>query len=160
MTTIETLTDHVELRFSPRWTYISCVRKFLTGFFLIGLADKERAEQISMAASELLENAIKYSSEERSHLRVQVTRRGAEIDLMVENPAEPQQINILRRELALITVADAEEVYLRRMEEAAKSGGGSRLGLVRIRYEAGARLHLDAGDRDVAIHAIFPIEEA
>lgn len=155
-----TVDDNVELCFQPRWTYISCVRKFLTGFFLIGLADKERAERISMAASELLENAIKYSSEESSHLRVQVTRNNGEIDLVVENPADPQQINILRREFALINAANPEEIYLKRMEEAARTGGQSRLGLIRIRYDAGARLELEAREREVAIHAIFPLEEA
>src|SRR6185295_5252359 len=51
--------DYVEMRFGPRWTYISCVRKFVASFFMIGLADKERAELISMAASALLENAVK-----------------------------------------------------------------------------------------------------
>ena len=51
-------TDYVELRFGPRWTYISSVRKFVANFFMIGLADKERAECISMAASELLEKAV------------------------------------------------------------------------------------------------------
>lgn len=151
---------YVELRFGPRWTYISCVRKFVASFFLIGLSDKERAEQISMAASELLENAIKYASEEDSDLRIEIIRRGTEIDLCVENPAEPQQINTLRREFALINTGDPEEVYLKRMEEAAKTGGQSRLGLIRIRYEAGARLQLEARERSVAIHAIFPIEEA
>ena len=152
--------DHVELLFRPRWTYISCVRKFLSGFFLIGLSDRERAEQISMAAHELLENAIKYSSEESSHLRVQVTMRPGEIDLVVENPADPHQINVLRREFALINTAEPEEMYLRRMQEAARSGGQSRLGLIRIRHDAGATLRLEAGERDVAIHAIFPREEA
>ena len=152
--------DYVELRFGPRWTYIACVRKFLTSFFLIGLADKERADQISMAASELLENAVKYSSESSSHLRVEVTHRGGEVDLAVENPADPQQINILRREFALINAGKPEDVYLKRMEEAAMAGGQGRLGLIRIRYEAGAQLRLDARDRDVTIHAVFPIEEA
>ena len=151
--------DHVVMRFGPRWTYISCVRRFLSSFFLIGLADKERAEQISMVASELLENAIKYSSEESNHLKVEVERRDGVIDLAVENPAEPDQINVLRREFAIISAADPEEIYLKRMEEAARSGGQSRLGLIRIRYEAGAQLQLVAGDRNVAIHAIIPIEE-
>ena len=151
--------DHVVMHFGPRWTYISCVRRFLSSFFLIGLSDKERAEQISMAASELLENAIKYSSEESSHLKVEVVRRDGAIDLVVENPAEPDQINVLRREFAIISAADPESIYLKRMEEAAKSGGQSRLGLIRIRYETGARLQLVVGERNVAVHAIFPIEE-
>jgi hypothetical protein len=135
------------------------VRKFLSSFFLIALADRERAEQISMAASELLENAIKYSSETSDHLNVKVVRRANEIDVMVENPAEPQQINILRREMAIVNAAEPEAIYLKRMEEAAKTGSQSRLGLIRIRHDAGARLELDARERDVAVHAIFALEE-
>ena len=151
--------DYVELRFGPRWTYISSVRRFLASFFLIGLSDRERAEQISMAASELLENAIKYTSEDGSQLRVEVQRQGGQIDLMVQNPADPQQINVLRREFALVNAGEPEDGYLRRMEEAAKGGGQSRLGLIRIRYEAGAILRLETNERTVSIHAIFPIEE-
>ena len=152
--------DYVELRFGPRWTYISCVRKFLAGFFLIGLSDKEQAEQISTAASELLENAVKYSSEGNSYLRVEISRRRGEVDVLVENPAEPEQINVLRREFALVTAAEPEAVYLKRMEEAARAGNQSRLGLIRIRYEAGAQLRLEIKERAVGIHAIFGIEEA
>jgi hypothetical protein len=152
--------DYVELCFAPRWTYISCVRKFLAGFFLIGLSDKEQAEQISTAASELLENAVKYSSEENSYCRVEISRRGNEVHLVVENPADPEQINVLRREFALVTAAEPEAVYLKRMEEAARAGNQSRLGLIRIRYEAGASLRLEVRDREVKIHAVFPIEEA
>ncbi len=156
----EPLDDHVELCFAPRWTYISCVRKFLAGFFLIGLSDKEQAEQISTAASELLENAVKYSSEENSYTRVEISRRRNEVHLVVENPADPEQINVLRREFALVTAAEPEAIYLKRMEEAARAGNQSRLGLIRIRYETGASLRLDVGERDVKIHAVFPIEEA
>jgi hypothetical protein len=155
----KTVTDYVELRLEPRWTYISCVRKFVASLFLIGLSDKERAEQVSMAASELLENAVKYSSEEHGGLRLEISRTTGEIDLCVENPAEPAQINVLRREFALINAGDPEETYLKRMEEAARSAGQSRLGLIRIRYEAGARLRLETRERDVSIHAIFSIEE-
>ena len=154
------LRDYVEIRLEPRWTYISCVRKFVANLFLIGLADKERAEQISMAASELLENAVKYSSEEDGGLRLKISRTGGLIDLLVENPAEAHQINVLRREFALINAGEPEETYLKRMEEASRTAGQSRLGLIRVRFEAGARLQLEVADRTVAIHAIFSIEEA
>ena len=155
----ETSSDYVELRFGPRWTYISCVRKFVASFFMIGLADKERAEQISMAASELLENAVKYASDEESSLRIAIQKKKSEVDVWVKNAAEPQQINTLRREFALINHGDPEQVYLKRMEEAAKSRAGSRLGLIRILYEAGARLRLEATDKDVTMHAIFSLEQ-
>ncbi|HVR39119.1 MAG TPA: hypothetical protein VMU84_08480 [Thermoanaerobaculia bacterium] len=156
---ITTITnDYVEMRFGPRWTYISCVRKFVASFFMIGLSDKERAEQISMAASELLENAVKYASEDDSYLKISIARQTNEVDVCVKNKAESQHINTLRRELALIHAGEPEQVYLRKMEEAAMTEGQSRLGLARILYEANARLKLDVNDGEVSIHAIFPLE--
>ena len=156
----EGATDYVELRFGPRWTYISCVRKFVAGFFLIGLSDKERAEQISLAASELLENAVKYSSDEEAGLYVRVARRGDEVDVSVRNPATAEQMAVLRREFALINSGNPEEVYLRRMEEAAQTQSQSRLGLIRIRYEGQAVLRLELLEREVCIHAVFQLVEA
>jgi hypothetical protein len=153
-----TSTDYIELRFGPRWTYIGCVRKFIASFFLIGLADKERAEQISVAASELLENAIKYSSGDDSSLHISIRKYEKEVDVCVRNPAEPRQISLLRREFAMITSGDAEDIYLKRMEEAAKTADQSRLGLVRIIYETEARLHLEVLENEVALHAIFSVE--
>jgi hypothetical protein len=152
--------DYVELRFGPRWTYISCVRKFVASFFMIGLADKERAEQISLAASELLENAVKYASDEETHLKISIAKKENLVDVCVKNHAEPHHINTLRRELALIQAGNAESVYLRKMEEAAMTEGQSRLGLIRILYEANAKLRLEVHDTEVAIHAIFPLEQA
>ena len=46
------------------------------------------------------------------------------------------------------------------MEEAAQTEGQSRLGLIRILFEAGARLRLDVHDGEVSIHAIFELEQA
>src|SRR6059058_4697862 len=152
--------DYVELRFGPRWTYISCVRKFVASFFMIGLADKERAEQISLAASELLENAVKYASDEETHLKISIAKKENIVDVCVKNHAEPHHINTLRRELALIQAGQPEAVYLKKMEEAAMTEGQSRLGLIRILFEAGAPLRLDVNDGEVSIHAIFKLEAA
>ncbi|MGH9423298.1 MAG: ATP-binding protein, partial [Thermoanaerobaculia bacterium] len=88
--------DYVEMRFGPRWTYISCVRRFVASFFMIGLSDKERAEQISMAASELLENAVKYASEEEGYLKITIAKADHEVDVCVKNKAEAHHINTLR----------------------------------------------------------------
>jgi hypothetical protein len=160
MTMTTTLSsDYVEMRFGPRWTYISCVRKFVASFFMIGLSDKERAEQISMAASELLENAVKYASEDDSYLKISIAKQLNEVDVCVKNKAEPHHINTLRRELAMIQAGQPEQVYLKKMQEAAMTEGQSRLGLIRILYEAGAKLRLEVKDDEVAIHAIFPLEQ-
>ena len=152
--------DYVELRFGPRWTYISCVRKFVASFFMIGLADKERAEQISMAASELLENAVKYASDEESYLKISIAKQSSEVDVCVKNRAEPHHINTLRRELALIHAGNPETGLSQEDGGGGDDGGASRLGLIRILYEANAKLRLDVNDDEVAIHAIFPLESA
>ena len=159
MPTRKTPDAHVELRFKPEWPYILCVRKFLSSFFLIEVSRRDVAGRIAMAASELLENAIKYCSAEDRLLRIAVSRYGDAIDLVVENPVDPGQIDILRREFAQIESAAPDEIYLRRMHEAAQTGAQGRLGLARIRYAAGARLSMEVGERTVAIHAIFSVKE-
>ena len=58
----------------------------------------------------------------------------------------------------MITSGEAEDIYLKRMEEAAKTADQSRLGLVRIIYETEARLHLEVLENEVALHAIFSVE--
>ena len=125
-----------------------------------GLSDKERAEQISMAASELLENAVKYASEEEGYLKISIAKADNEVDICVKNKAETHHINTLRRELALIQSGQPEAVYLKKMEEAAMTEGQSRLGLIRILFESGARLRLEVNDGEVSIHAIFKLEAA
>lgn len=160
MTSQPLSSDYVEMRFGPRWTYISCVRKFVASFFMIGLSDKDRAEQVSMAASELLENAVKYASEEEGYLKISIAKVRNEVDVCVKNRAEQHHINTLRREFALIHAGPPEQVYLKKMQEAAMTEGQSRLGLIRILFETGATLRLDINDGEVSIHAIFPLEQA
>ena len=132
----------------------------MANFFMIGLSDKERAERISMAASELLENAVKYASEDEGYLKITIAKGDSEVDVCVKNKAEPHNINILRRELALIQTGQPEQVYLKKMEDAAMTEGQSRLGLARILFEAGAKLRLDVNDGEVSIHAIFDLEQS
>src|SRR5581483_4251320 len=96
----------------------------------------------------------------RGYLKISIEKQNNEVDVCVKNHAEAQQINTLRREFALIHAGEPESVYLKKMEEAAMTEGQSRLGLIRILFEAGARLRLDVNDSEVSIHAIFPLENA
>ena len=51
----------VDLKFGPKWKYISTVRTFVENFMAISLADKKKAGVIAISVNELIENAIKYS---------------------------------------------------------------------------------------------------
>ena len=52
----------VELGFGNNWKYVTTIRTFIQNFINISLNDTSYADKISLASSELVENAIKYSS--------------------------------------------------------------------------------------------------
>ena len=134
----------VELVFGPRWTYIASVRNFLQKFLFVSIEDTKSADVISMSASELLENAIKYASEDGTKISVKYAKENDQLTLIVENFTYPENIEILKREVDKVNKGSPEEMYLMKMQEAAlRTDGGSQLGFARIRYETNANITLD-----------------
>lgn len=132
---------YIELRFGPRWKYISAVRSFIQNFLVVGLEDTQKASTIAMAVSELLENAVKYANGEDTHIRLEVKPDGSHIALHVENSAAPENISVLKEVFDQVTNGDPFQIYIEAMKKAAtRTDGKSRLGLVRIRYETGGKL--------------------
>ncbi|OHD07279.1 MAG: hypothetical protein A2086_05420 [Spirochaetes bacterium GWD1_27_9] len=148
----------VELIFGPRWTYIAAVRNFLQKFLFVTLEDVKSADLISMAASELLENAIKYASEEGTKISVKHFKEDDTLDLAVENYSFSDNIKILKEEIEKVNIGSPEEMYLFKMQEAAlRTDGGSQLGFARIRYETCANIKLDATSDLVKIVVSFDL---
>ena len=134
---------YIELKFGPRWKYIAVVRAFIQNFLAISFADDARADKIAMAASELLENAVKYAIGEETRVRVGLSAQSGDIDISVSNKASPEAIAGLRTLWDSVIGGDPLEAYMRMMREAAtRSDGKSQLGLVRIRYETGGTMTL------------------
>jgi hypothetical protein len=135
---------YIELKFGPRWKYIAVARAFIQNFLAVGFADDTRADKIAMAASELLENAVKYAAGEETRVRVCLSAGTGEVEISVSNQASPEAINELKAAWDSVMSGDPLEAYLRMMREAAtRSDGKSQLGLVRIRYETGGKMALD-----------------
>ena len=146
---------YVDLSFGPRWAYVSCVRSFIANFCAISMADKAN---ISLAASELVENAVKYGSSEDTRIKVEVTDDRRFMTLTVENKATKDQIEVLKAEYAKVIEGDPLEAYLKKMKEAALSKEKSQLGLARIRYETGADIGLEIKDDNiVSVQAKFKV---
>jgi hypothetical protein len=139
---------YIELKFGPRWKYIAVVRGFIQNFLAVGFLDDARADKIAMAASELLENAVKYAAGEETRIRVGLSPKTGEVEISVSNKASPEAIAGLKAMWSDVMAGDPLEAYVRRMREAAtRSDGKSQLGLVRIRYETGGAMSLDvSGD--------------
>ncbi len=127
----------VEMVFGPRWTYIATVRTFLQNFLSITLSDNKQADIISMAASELLENAVKYASDEGTKISLEHRKEDKLLYLHVENFSSQDNIAILKKHIDEINNGTPEETYFKKMQEAAfRTDGGSQLGLARIRFES------------------------
>jgi hypothetical protein len=140
---------YIELKFGPRWKYIAVVRAFIQNFLAIGFSDDARADKIAMAASELLENAVKYAIGEETRIKVGLSAKNGDVEISVSNKANSEAIAGLKAIWDSVMAGDPLEAYLAMMRAAAtRSDGKSQLGLVRIRYETGGTMALQVeGDR-------------
>jgi hypothetical protein len=143
---------YIELKFGPRWKYIACVRGFIQNFLAISIVDQTKADKIAMAASELLENAVKYASHDETHIVIKVAPGTEKISIAVENSAAPESIATLKEVHSKINAGDPLQVYIAQMKEAAvRQDGKSHLGLARIRYETGGNLKLNIDNQTVLL---------
>lgn len=148
----------IELRFGPKWKYISTVRTFIQNFLAITLEDKIKADKISMAVSELVENAVKYSNEEDTFIRLEQKLDGATIEVAVYNHTEEAQANKLKEFVAELDKFSALEGYMEMMRRSAeRADGQSQLGLARIRYEADANLNIAYENNVMKVRATFKV---
>jgi hypothetical protein len=137
---------YIELSFGPRWKYIAVVRSFIQSFMAVSLQDTTRADNIAMAASELLENAVKYAAGDDIKIAVSVLTTAENISISVSNQASTEAVETLKSLYQKIMKGDPLEAYMSQMREAAvRKDGKSQLGLARIRYETGL-------DMDVKVH--------
>jgi hypothetical protein len=137
---------YIELSFGPRWKYIAVVRSFIQSFMAVSLQDTTRADNIAMAASELLENAVKYAAGDDIKIAVSVLTTAENISISVSNQASTEAVETLKSLFQKIMKGDPLEAYMSQMREAAvRKDGKSQLGLARIRYETGL-------DMDVKVH--------
>jgi len=146
----------LELVFGPRWTYIATVRNFLQRFLLVTIGNNKSADIISMAASELLENAIKYASEEGTKISANYFEEENTLILSVENFSSKDNIKILLDQIKEVNEGTPEEMYLKKMLQAAeRTDGGSQLGFARIRYESGSDIEVEIKEDLVKISIAF-----
>jgi len=151
---------YVELKFGPKWTYISTVRAFVENFMAITLENKKKATSIAMAVNELIENAVKFSDLDGSELNIYVISVQKIIKVIVTNHASQENINDLQLCLKELFESPPLEAYIKRMKDRAVSlNGKSALGLARIRYECKAKISTNIENGIVKITAEIPTEK-
>ncbi len=152
---------YIELYFGAKWNYLSTIRAFIQNYIDIIINDSKLAGKIAMAASELIENAIKYSSRTDIPLQFKlVILKTTEKKLYFEvrNYADSDNIDILKNEYKQMMRNNPYESYLKKVKEVAnRSDGKVGLGLTRVRYETNCELNIKTNEKLVIVHANFKL---
>lgn len=145
-----------ELTFHPDLELVTDVRTFVEQLYLRVLDDRDLSGRLAIATHELLENAVKYSLDGATSLRIEValipgTRA---IAVRTRNRAEPRHVTALRMYLDELRASDDPTAYyLNRMRRAVRDAEISQLGLARVRCEAEMHLSCTVEGDTVTIQA-------
>jgi hypothetical protein len=151
----EKKTAYLELGFSPNIDLVSIVRGFVMKFYERVLDDAELTSRVAVASHELLENAVKYSIDGDTKMRLEVSYDAERIFVQLEmrNRASREHIATLHRLFDEMSQKTPQDFYLALMERASRSKVGSCLGLGRILAEADMTLALKVTDDWVCVGA-------
>ncbi len=132
---------YLDITFQPKWDYIAITRLYVENFLVINMAERTNIHKASIAASELLENATKYSTDLGIRMIIEKSGPDNEIALSVYNKTDRARADELVRWIEEMNKADSLEYYVFRMRESAKeSKASSKLGLARIYHECQAKI--------------------
>ncbi|HWO24236.1 MAG TPA: hypothetical protein VNO30_36080 [Kofleriaceae bacterium] len=145
-----------ELTFRPDLELVTDVRTFVEQLYQRVLHDKDLSGRLAIATHELLENAVKYSLDGETSLRIDVapTAGAPAIAVRTRNRAEARHVTTLRGYLDEMRASDDPTAYyLTRMRRAAGGTHVSQLGLARIRCEAEMQLSCSVEGDTVTVQA-------
>ncbi len=134
------VTPYFELNFRPNFALVTVVRRFVSEFNRRFLNEPD-GSRIALATHELLENAVKFSEDGGTTIRMEIVEVPAvstSVRISLRNRASLAHIASVKRILAGIAEAgSAERFYQQLMVQRAKVMDGSGgLGLARICAEA------------------------
>jgi anti-sigma regulatory factor (Ser/Thr protein kinase) len=150
-----------ELKFSPNLRLITTVRRFVSEFYMEVLGDADATSRLTVATHELLENAVKYSSDGHTSVTIAVTCGAAEtlVTIDTENLAGEANRAALRETLSeLERSASPMDFYQMLMRRSAKRTEGSGLGLGRIHAEADMSISCQIDGETVVLRAQTRVE--
>jgi hypothetical protein len=128
--------------------FLGFINNYTKGRFSLSLA-----ERVTLASTELLDNAVRYGSLARDFsFRLDVDP--GLVAVSVANTTVRARVDMLSAQLKRLETAP-EQVYAAEMERSLIQSGGRRsmLGLVRIRHEADMRIELVTSNNEVTVRA-------
>jgi hypothetical protein len=149
---------YLEMSFYPNVELVSAVRRFVSTVYVRLVPDAEVAAQVALATHELLENAVRYSNDDVTSLRVEIDRSSRKLTITTKNRASEHDVTAIQAAIAAMREdVDPFLYYQRIMRESAKRREGSGLGLARVRAEADMELSCAIDGDFVTVRAEAPL---
>ena len=153
-------TFNIDVPVRSEWSNVDLLITSVENCFAAMFADVDGCHTIATVTGELLENAIKYGDWSKGEhvFRLHVSGSGNRAKVAVENPIAPgsKQVDEL---LAIIKWIEGfpspDEAFRARLLEVAQAprGTSSKLGLVRIAYEANCQLKVERTPTSIRVIA-------
>jgi hypothetical protein len=147
---------HFELSFSPNVGLISTVRRFVSEFYVQTLNDADATSQLALATHELLDNAVVYSSDGNTSIRIGIRVEPGHVHVVVSTKNRATAANIASAKEALdtlIAAGDPHALFQELMRHTARRPSGSGLGLVRVRTESDMTMRYEIHGDVIQLHA-------
>jgi hypothetical protein len=147
--------SHASALIQVTWDQSPDLEQFL-GFisaYARGRFSASLAERVTLASTELLDNAVRYGSLARDFsYRLELQEKV--VCVCVRNTTVRTRVEMLTAQLRRLDTTP-EQVYASELERSMTSGGRrSMLGLARIRHEAEMQIEIDVADNDVTVRAL------
>jgi len=146
--------SYIKVSFNPHQKVLNRIREFVENFALCSSKKLVLAKATALAASELLDNAVKFSTGDLINMEVYLspdTKNKEEIIVKVENYAHKKNIKRLQKILKKIKNMSPRDAYLLKLKKAMGrniKSDISELGMARIQYEAYAQCAIEVQNKN------------
>lgn len=132
---------YLDISFDPKWEYVPLAKSFIEDFLTINMVNNEEIHKVGTAASELLENAVRYNNNNGIRMSVQNETDESKVYLIIINFTDEIHAKRLLKRVREMNRNDSLKYYLYRMKESIRNKGASPgLGLARVYHESKARI--------------------
>jgi hypothetical protein len=148
----------VPLAVVAEWTRCSEAADFVARYFAHDFGDRELAGNVlSTVVNELLENAVKFSSDKSVAAGLTVREYAERMSIVSRNVASPAQAAAFGDAVARLAHGDPEQMFADRIASPPETGGAG-IGLIMLRKDYGARVGVRVTPSDGDRAAIVDVE--